>query len=105
MGLLKEQRKHALFLRSLNLTAIVFLIGLVIIRVTREFRSYISESLLLRVEAKCPGLPYGQNSGGPDYINIALDAGLVAAAAFLVYLTVRDMRRKRRMRSSMEKQE
>ena len=51
----------------------------------------------LRVAAKCPGLPYGQNSGGPDYINIAIDVALAAIAGVFIFLTIRDVRRKRRL--------
>ncbi|MGI0078859.1 MAG: hypothetical protein ACRECH_04485 [Nitrososphaerales archaeon] len=80
----------------LSVSAAVILVYLLLIRVATEFHSYLSETILLRVEAKCPGLPYGSTSGGPDYINIALDIGLLAAAAYLVYITVRDISRKRR---------
>lgn len=45
--------------------------------------------------AKCPGLPGGSTSGGIDYINIALDVGLVSLLGLFLYLTIRDLRRKR----------
>jgi hypothetical protein len=53
--------------------------------------------------AKCPGLPGGSGSGGPDYINIAIDVGLVALFGYFLYLTVKDMRRRRKqMRANGE---
>ena len=64
-----------------------------------QFENYQLKTALLRAEAKCPGLPYGQYSGGPDYINIAIDIALLSVAAVFIYLTVRDIRRKRRMDS------
>ncbi len=53
-------------------------------------------SLLLRAEAKCPGLPYGSTSGGPDLIDLAIDGALAVVAALFIALTVRDLRRRRR---------
>jgi len=60
---------------------------------------------LLRVFAKCPGLPYGSYSGGPDFIDISIDAGLAVVAAVFIALTVRDIRRKRKMTGDSENQE
>jgi len=65
-------------------------------RVLSEYFSYEFKISLLRVFAKCPGLPYGQYSGGPDYINIAIDIGLTIVGIWFVGLTIRDIRRKRR---------
>lgn len=48
------------------------------------------------VSAKCPGIPYGSQSGGPDYIDISIDSALAAVFGYLLYLTVRDLRRKRK---------
>lgn len=51
---------------------------------------------LLRIAAaKCPGIPGGSGSGGPDYINITVDVGLVGMFMLFVLLTIKDMRRKR----------
>ena len=86
---------------TLSVSAALILVYLAVGRITAEFHSYLSETILLRVEAKCPGLPYGSTSGGPDYINIALDIALVAAAAYLIYITVRDILRKRRRQARM----
>jgi hypothetical protein len=47
------------------------------------------------VAAKCPGIPYGSQSGGPDYIDISIDAALAGVFCYLLYLTIRDIRRKR----------
>ena len=52
--------------------------------------------MILKVFAKCPGLPYGAYSGGPDYIDISIDIGLTVVAGMFIYLTVRDIRRKRK---------
>jgi hypothetical protein len=49
--------------------------------------------------AKCPGIPGGSGSGGPDYINIGIDVGLFALFGFFVFLTVRDVYRKKRSAS------
>lgn len=65
-------------------------------RILNEYFNYEFQSSLLRVFAKCPGLPYGQYSGGPDYINIAIDLGLAIVGVWFVGLTIRDIRRKRR---------
>jgi hypothetical protein len=52
------------------------------------------------VSAKCPGIPYGSTSGGPDYIDISIDAALVAVFGLFLYLTIRDMRRKAREKAA-----
>lgn len=54
------------------------------------------------VNAKCPGIPYGQDSGGPDYIDISIDAALVAVFGLFLYLTIRDMRRKAKYKAPTE---
>ena len=64
-------------------------------RAGSEYLSYQFQSALLRVEAKCPGLPYGSNSGGPDYIDISIDLGLGVVATVFIALTIRDIRRRR----------
>jgi hypothetical protein len=56
--------------------------------------SQLENKVATYVAAKCPGIPYGEYSGGPDYIDIAIDAILVAIFGWLLYLTVRDIRRK-----------
>lgn len=80
----------------LTTAAVFILLYVAVTRIVGQFQKYSALEFLLRAEAKCPGLPFGQNSGGPDYINIALDLALIGAAAYLVYLTTRDLRRKRR---------
>jgi hypothetical protein len=47
--------------------------------------------------AKCPGIPGGQGSGGPDYVNITIDVGLVGLFLLFLMLTVKDMRKRRRL--------
>src|ERR1700756_1209074 len=64
-------------------------------RAIAELTSSKLEELLLKAEAKCPGLPYGSNSGGPDYIDLAIDGALAAVAAVFIALTIRDLRRRR----------
>jgi len=54
------------------------------------------EDLLLKAEAKCPGLPFGSYSSGPDYIDLAIDGALAAVAVVFIALTIRDLRRRRR---------
>jgi hypothetical protein len=62
-----------------------------------------SESPLARyVYAKCPGIPGGEYSGGPDYIDISIDAALVAVFGLFLYLTIRDMRRKAKEKTLAE---
>jgi hypothetical protein len=53
-------------------------------------------TLLLRAEAKCPGLPFGSTSGGPDLIDLAIDGALAVVAALFIALTIRDLRRRKR---------
>jgi hypothetical protein len=50
----------------------------------------------LRAEAKCPGLPFGSSSNGPDYIDLAIDGALAVVAAVFIALTIRDLRRRRK---------
>ena len=50
----------------------------------------------MKAVAKCPGLPLGGSSGGPDYIDLAIDGALAAVAAVFIVLTIRDLRRRRR---------
>ena len=64
-------------------------------RATSEFFSVQLQISFLKVVAKCPGLPYGSTSGGPDYIDIAVDLGLAVVAAVFIALTIRDIRRRR----------
>jgi hypothetical protein len=57
-----------------------------------------SISMLARiVAAKCPGIPGGSGSGGPDYINITIDVGLVGLFALFLELTIKDMRKRRKL--------
>jgi hypothetical protein len=65
-------------------------------RVMDEYFGNEFRLMILRVFAKCPGLPYGAYSGGPDYIDISIDIGLTVVAAVFIYLTIRDIRRKRK---------
>jgi hypothetical protein len=65
-------------------------------RALSEFTNSKLEGLLLRAEAKCPGLPFGSTSGGPDYIDIAIDGALAVVAAVFIALTIRDLRRRRK---------
>jgi hypothetical protein len=65
-------------------------------RVLDEYFGNEFRLMILRVFAKCPGLPYGAYSGGPDYIDISIDIGLTVVAAVFIYLTIRDIRRKRK---------
>ena len=67
-----------------------------ILRVLSEINNSAIENLLLRAEAKCPGLPFGSYSGGPDYIDIAIDGALAVVAAVFIALTIRDLRRRRK---------
>jgi len=69
---------------------------LLVSRTISEYSGYEFQNLILRVFAKCPGLPYGSYSGGPDYIDISIDVGLTVVAAVFIALTIRDIRRKRR---------
>jgi hypothetical protein len=55
--------------------------------------------------AKCPGIPGGSGSGGIDYINIAIDVGLVSLLALFLFLTVRDLRRKKKANADVEPSE
>jgi hypothetical protein len=61
-----------------------------------------AENIVNYVVAKCPGIPGGSGSGGPDYINIALDAVLAIVFVAFLYLTIRDMRRKRKRAENSE---
>lgn len=76
--------------------ASVLIVWLLFGRILTEYFSYEFQTTLLRVFAKCPGLPYGQYSGGPDYINLAIDVGLTFVGIWFIGLTIRDIRRKRR---------
>jgi hypothetical protein len=78
---------------------------LLLSRATEEYFSSQFQIALLRVEAKCPGLPYGQYSGGPDYIDISIDIGLGVVAAVFIALTIRDIRRRRNSNFSDEDSE
>jgi hypothetical protein len=75
---------------AISLTLFVF------VKEIPDYGDLFSRLALLQAEAKCPGLPFGQYSGGPDYINIAIDVALVAATLAFIFLTIRDFRRRRR---------
>ncbi len=98
MRLLSASRtRPSVDLRSIiSSTAAVFAIWLLLGRFISEYSNYNFQSSLLKVFAKCPGLPYGAYSGGPDYIDISIHLGLTVVAAVFIYLTIRDIRRKRR---------
>jgi hypothetical protein len=76
--------------------AAISLVLFVFLKQIPDFDALAWRVALLRAEAKCPGLPFGQNSGGPDYINIAIDVALVAATLAFIVLTIRDFRRRRK---------
>ena len=59
-------------------------------------------TFLLRAEAKCPGLPFGSASGGPDLIDLSIDGALAGVAALFIALTIRDLRRRRRAESESD---
>jgi hypothetical protein len=86
----------------LSALAAALAIWLLVSRAVSEYYGYEFQNLILRVFAKCPGLPYGSNSGGPDYIDISIDVGLTVVAAVFIALTIRDIRRKRRLGNSSE---
>jgi hypothetical protein len=100
-----SKKRIRFFPQFLTIAAIAALAFLLITRIFSEIQNYFSQSILLRVEAKCPGLPYGQNSGGVDYINVALDVALVAVAGYLAYITARDVRRKKGKKTQLDKEE
>jgi hypothetical protein len=77
-------------------TAVAAVVLFVFVKQIPDISSLASRLALLQAEAKCPGLPFGQYSGGPDYINITIDVALVAATAAFIYLTIRDFRRRRK---------
>jgi hypothetical protein len=80
------------------------ILGILIVLVSVSVFSYIfrapaySISTIARVAAaKCPGIPGGSGSGGPDYINITIDFGLVGLFVLFLMLTVKDMRKRKRL--------
>jgi hypothetical protein len=80
------------------------LLVFIILLVVSSILSYLlkepaySASTLIRIAAaKCPGIPGGAGSGGPDYINITIDYGLVGLFVLFLMLTVKDMRKRRRL--------
>jgi hypothetical protein len=88
--------RNANTLRAFISTSIsVLLLWLVATRIVPDYDDFEIHIRLLLAEAKCPGLPGGSTSGGPDYINIAIDVALAAVAVVFIYLTVRDVRRRR----------
>ena len=64
-------------------------------RVSSEYFSFELQVSLLRVFAKCPGLPGGSGPGHLDFIDLAIDLGLGVVAAVFIALTIRDIRRRR----------
>lgn len=85
-----------------SISSAVLVTWVLVSRFITETLGYQFQSSLLRVFAKCPGLPYGAYSGGPDYIDISIDISLAVVAAVFIYLTVRDIRRKRRAAAESE---
>jgi hypothetical protein len=77
-------------------SATVIALWILFDRFISEYLGAQSETSLLKAFAKCPGLPFGAYSKGPDYIDISIDAGLAVVAAVFIALTIRDIRRKRR---------
>jgi hypothetical protein len=69
-------------------------------RVSSELFSFQFQIALLRVEAKCPGLPGGSSPGHIDFIDIVIDVGLTVVAAVFIALTIRDIRRRRNFDSN-----
>ena len=92
------RRERRVTIASFAIPALI--LWLLIERTISQFQSYTSEIAFLRVAAKCPGLPYGSNSGGPDYINIAIDLALAIVAGAFVALTIRDWRKRKKTGSS-----
>ncbi len=80
----------------ISATGATLAIWLLVARAVEEYLGNEFRVTILHVFAKCPGLPYGAYSGGPDYIDISIDIGLSVVAFVLIYLTIRDIRRKRR---------
>ena len=91
------KRLETIFIESI-ITLVVFFVSaslvLSMLSVSIPFDNLATEIKI--AVAKCPGLPGGSTSGGPDYINIAIDVGLVSLLGAFLYLTIRDMRRKRK---------
>ncbi|MDA4130640.1 MAG: hypothetical protein OK457_07705 [Thaumarchaeota archaeon] len=75
----------------------VIALFVLISRALHEINVFTFNDLLLKVEAKCPGLPFGGSSNGPDYIDLAIDGSLAVVAAVFIALTIRDLRRRRRL--------
>ena len=57
----------------LSIIAASLAFWLLLSRTGSEYLSSEFQIALLKVEAKCPGLPFGAYSGGPDYIDISID--------------------------------
>ncbi len=86
----------------LSIIAASLAFWLLLSRTGSEYLSSEFQIALLKVEAKCPGLPFGAYSGGPDYIDISIDLGLGVVAAVFIALTIRDIRRRRNPEYSSE---
>jgi hypothetical protein len=93
-------------MRSLvSLLATTLALWVLISRVSSEYFSLQLEISLLKVVAKCPGLPGGSSPGHTDYIDIAIDLGLGVVAAVFIALTIRDIRRRKNFSADDENQE
>ncbi|MDA4111695.1 MAG: hypothetical protein OK439_04100 [Thaumarchaeota archaeon] len=88
--------------KFLSTSIVAISVFVLLSRAASEFGNYNFQALLLRVEAKCPGLPFGGYSSGPDYIDLAIDGSLAVVAAVFIALTIRDLRRRRRLDSSQD---
>ena len=97
---MNEQVSHRV-LTPLRTRSVISLIAaslslwLLLSRVTSEYFSFELQITLLRVFAKCPGIPGGASPGHVDFIDIAIDLGLGVVAAVFIALTIRDIRRRR----------
>jgi hypothetical protein len=85
-------------------TFVKLVMGSIIALVIASYLSFMfkeptnSISTLARIAAaKCPGIPGGQGSAGPDYVNITIDFALVELFVLFLMLTVKDMRKRRKL--------
>jgi hypothetical protein len=75
---------------------LVFLVAGSIYSLLKKAPANSALTIIRIATAKCPGIPGGAGSPGPDYINITIDIGLICLFAIFVLLTAKDMMRKRR---------
>ena len=82
--------------KFISFTIVGITLFVLVSRALSEITNSKLEELILKAAAKCPGLPYGSSSGGPDYIDLAIDGALAAVAAVFIALTIRDLKRRRK---------